>query len=119
MDQSQRLQNDMTFSITSISLRKSAYIIATCKPVYRLDRTDNHLAPLAGRGRLPRLARLPGEGEAFGPSGMKLSAHLGCCAVAKTPLTPTLSPQARRGSFPRLCSTNALLRIFANLRNVD
>ncbi len=111
MDQSQRLQNDMTFSITSISLRKSAYIIATCKPVYRLDRTDNHLAPLAGRGRQPRLARLPGEGGAFGPSG--------CCAVAKTPLTPTLSPQARRGSFPRLCSTNALLRIFANLRNVD
>ena len=42
----------------------------------------------------------------------------GCCAVAKMPLTPALSPQAGRRGIPPLCSTNALLHIFANLRNV-
>ena len=44
----------------------------------------------------------------------KLPADLRGCAVAKMPL----SPQAGRGDIPPLCSTNALLRIFANLRNV-
>src|SRR6266436_2706734 len=45
-------------------------------------RDTNHLAPLAGRGRKPRPARISGEGQRL---------------VREAPLTPTLSPQAGRG----------------------
>src|SRR6266446_5345265 len=51
------------------------------------------LAPLAGRGRKPRTARVPGEGQAH------CSLTCARCAAAKTPLTPTLSPQAGRGGI--------------------
>src|SRR5215469_8701500 len=51
---------------------------------------EDHLAPRAGRGRKARAARHPGEGE--------MAAGCSRCEVASRPLTPTLSPQAGRGS---------------------
>jgi hypothetical protein len=45
-----------------------------------------YLAPLAGRGRRRRMAASPGEGI------------LRESSFAESPLTPTLSPQAGRGS---------------------
>ena len=66
-------------------------IAAVYKPMTEPGGAKNYLAPLAGRGRKPRAVRLPGEGQ--------LPALLfGAVRVAKTPLTPTLSPQAGRGS---------------------
>src|SRR5215472_857439 len=52
-----------------------------------------HLSPPAGRGRKARPARLPGEGQT--------SPDLLRPRVASRPLTPTLSPQAGRGSVSR------------------
>jgi hypothetical protein len=53
----------------------------------------NYLAPLAGRGRKLRAEQLPGEGEFLGRA-------TGLCG-RRMPLTPTLSPQAGRGSTKR------------------
>jgi hypothetical protein len=49
--------------------------------------TCPYLAPLAGRGRILRAAKNPGEGES---PRVQLSPFL-----RQQPLTPTLSPQAR------------------------
>src|SRR6516162_6691987 len=52
---------------------------------------EDHLAPRAGRGRKARAARHPGEGE--------MAAGSSRCEIAGRPPTPTLSPQAGRGSM--------------------
>jgi hypothetical protein len=49
-------------------------------------RQDIHLAPLAGRGRILRAAKNPGEG---------VLAYQLTSTARKEPLTPTLSPQER------------------------
>src|SRR5215468_245152 len=51
---------------------------------------EDDLAARAGRGRKARAARHPGEGE--------MAAGCSRCEVVGRPLTPTLSPQAGRGS---------------------
>ena len=58
------------------------------------ERTAGYLAPLAGRGRKPRIARLSGEG--------RFPAQLQAPCSRQGPLTPALSPQAGRGSISRL-----------------
>jgi hypothetical protein len=64
------------------------------------DRAARHLAPLAGRGRKPRIACLPGEG--------RLSPHPPVPCSRKGLLTPALSPPAERGSTPRLRPVDAV-----------
>jgi hypothetical protein len=72
-----------------------------------VDHSANHLSPLAGRGRKPRAA------------WASFLLHLRCGAVAKMPLTPTLSRQAGRRVSHGLCSIDFPCRIFAYLRNLD
>ena len=83
-------------------------VIPAKQRVAEFDRPASHLAPLAGRGRKPRIAGLPGEG--------RLSPHPPVPCSRKGLLTPALSPvfpspargggigwgPAGRGSTPRL-----------------
>jgi hypothetical protein len=67
-------------------------IAAGCEPRKIMDSASNNLAPLAGRGRKLRVAQRPGEGE-------RLCHPLWLLCGRQIPLTPTLSPQAGRGSI--------------------
>ena len=85
-------------------------VVAAPEGRCEMDHAVLRLSPPAGRGRNPSAAWIPGEGE---PPRVQLSA-----SPRRLPLTPTLSPQAGRGSRPprrqqvRLCQrTHGSMRV--------